>query len=327
MERKNKHRGMTYLIGLFVFAIIMINTASANSVDNPCALNASLIYQNPYPVIPNDYVELVFHVSGIKNSNCDGAWFELVPSYPFSLDEDDALRTLTESAWNPTNYGDVWLIIYKLRVDKDALDGYSEIEIKYGPGFSQSYSYSDKSFEITVQDSRTYFDAVIQEVSEGDVSIAIANTGKYIANSIVVRIPEQEGFKATGTDGQMVGNLAAGDYNIVSFTLESAVRKESELLQFDIHYTDELGERRIVNMELPLQMETTLLTKMGIESNLPKRSTLYNKQGIDWTLLIIIAIGIVIAAIIMHKGISHKRKKSKSENVPDWIKHAKDKKK
>jgi len=46
-----------------------------------------------------------------------------------------------------------------------------------------------------------------------------SNTGKNTANSLIVRIPRQDGFRTSGTSEQIVGNLASGDYTIVSFNV------------------------------------------------------------------------------------------------------------
>ena len=81
-----------------------------------------------------------------------------------------------------------------------------------------------KDFNITITDVQTDFDVVIQEASGTQVSIGIVNIGKNTANSLIVRIPQQENFRASGTSEQIVGNFAAGDYTIVSFNIISIAR-------------------------------------------------------------------------------------------------------
>lgn len=322
MKEKNKKKlsfmGLFLLIGMFLISSVSADTSS-------CDLDINLVNQDPYPAIPGDYVDVVFQISGVQNSDCEGAWFELSPSYPFSLDENDTLRTLEGSTWI-LNYKNEWMVAYKLRVDKDAFDGTSEIEIHYAPGTWNSGTHITERFNISIEDSRTDFDVVIQEISDSEVSIAIANTGKYAANSVVVRIPEQEGFKATGTNGQMVGNLDAGDYSIVGFSLTPLTQgdPQKKKLQYEVHYTDSNGERRIDTRETPLKMSSEGSdisdSKKGMKSQ-------EETSGINWALWGIFGIIIVVGSVVYGIYLKTKNKSNNSSKVvPNWMKNAKDKK-
>ncbi len=360
MEQDNKNKDVLFLVGVFLlFGMFLITFVSAES----CSLSISLVNQEPYPAIPGDYVDVLFQVDGVENPNCDGAIFELITSYPFSVDENDTTRVLDGSTWG-LKYKTEWMIPYKVRVDEDAFDGNATLTVKYG----EETKFISQDFDIVIQDSRTAFDAVIQESTSSEVSIAIANIGKYVANSVVVRIPEQDEFRVTGTDGQMVGNLDAGDYTIVSFSIVSMIQRGSQTsdsdgdaeyikpnfknqgsnLQFNIYYTDTLGERRIVNMELPLQMASTLLTEDGkMPEGFSGRNMKTNESSWShWYTLIIILLLVVGISFLYKKypeqtrefyvklkqkikRIFNKKKQNKntSDTIPDWIKNDKNKEK
>ena len=348
MERKNKKRGLKLFGLFFLFGIFLISFVSAEG----CGLSVSLVNQDPYPAIPGDYVDVVFQIDGIENPDCENIVFDIDPAYPFSTVSENTLKVLEGSTYI-TRYKTEWMIPYTLKVDSNAFDGNFTLTVRYG----QEETFISQDFNIVIEDSRTNFDAVIQEVSGSEVSIAIANTGEYTANSVVVRIPEQESFRATGTDGQMIGNLDAGDYTIVSFTLSSAIQRtqrtaqskdnigETNLqqnqknnLRFDIYYTDALGERRIVNMELPLQMNSGLLTGAGeMPKSFPGKNGRQQKEsGTNWTLWIIFGIIILVGGILYKKypkqkirGLFNKKKNTNnpSNAIPHWIKNAKDKEK
>jgi len=326
---------------LFVSFIMSLALAGASSTCNP---NVSLVNQDPYPAIPNSYVKVTFQMSGIQD--CNGARFRLVPSYPFSLDTDPGLITLDDTT-RISGYNTDWMIPYTLRVDKDALDGNSEIEVRYGSNERDTEGYVSKKFNITVQDSRTSFDAVIQEATSSSVSIAIANTGKYTANSVIVKIPEQDSFQVIGTNGQMVGNLESGDYTIVGFTISSKAAprnmtsrnmtrdaappnfsSQSSKLKFDIYYTDNLGERRIVNMELPLDINSANLTING--GNFSRRTQSSSSSWSIWYTVIIIIIILIIVVVILKKYSRQIKnllikKNQNSSKLPDWIRNTKEK--
>ena len=102
-----------------------------------------------------------------------------------SSSNEEAIREYTDAE------NRVIVMKYKVRVDKAAVEGPNGLKIGY-----TSNKFSDvsiiESFEISVVGIQTNFDAVIQESTASDVSIAIANVGKYTANSVVVRIPDEE---------------------------------------------------------------------------------------------------------------------------------------
>ncbi len=328
---------LSILLGIAILSVL--NLVSAQT--NPCSLSISLVNQDPSPAIPDSYVNILFQVSGVNNPNCYGARFQLIPSYPFSLDTNDALRTLDGNTWI-SGYKNDWMVPYKVRVDKDALDGISEIEVAYAPGIWEAGSFTYKKFNITIEDSRTNFDAVIQEVSSSDVSIAIANAGKNTANSVVVRIPEQEYFRATGTDGQMVGNLESGDYTIVSFSVSAigtqgayqrrannsnqtptqppTQTQQAQNLKFDIYYTDNLGERRVVNMALPVRMSTNS-SIMGIFSGSRQTGRSTKSFWSNWYIWAPVLLVLVVAAFFIYRKRKHAKEASKvhSKETPDWI--------
>lgn len=330
MKTKIPNKSILVLGLSLIFAIITVSFAYASS--SGCSLNVSLVNQDPYPAIPNDNVELVFQISGVKNTNCEGARITMIPSYPLSLYGDSSTKTLEGSTWTSeyeNNY-DTWTVSYNLKVEEDALDGTPKIEVHYSPGSWKTDSYLTKEFDIMIEDPRTDFDAVIQDITDSDVSIALANVGKYAANSVVVRIPEQEGFKVTGTNGQMVGNLDSGDYTIVSFSLTPTKQQLGDL-EFDIYYTDALGERRIVNMELPLKMNSALASindeSMPEVFQRRQSSQAQNSWWSNWYILIILAIILGIAFLYREKIIVlFNKRKSRNQNsgmLPEWIKNTK----
>ena len=211
-----------FIIGiLFITAIMNISLTKAD-LDNACFPTVALVSQDPAPAIPGSYANVVFEVSNIASQECEnGLAVRLKMDYPFSLDPGvNPIQTLGSVPY-AKDYKQAWTVPYKLRVADDAVEGDYNLTLQYHVGNAGDFnsSYIENKFNITIQDSRTSFDAVIQEATSSTVSIAIANTGKYTANSVVVRIPEQDNYRITGTDGQMVGNLNSGDYTIVAFNI------------------------------------------------------------------------------------------------------------
>jgi hypothetical protein len=342
---------------LFILPLIFIlNTNFVLAVtDTSCNPTIKLVSQDPDPALPDNYVKVIFEITSL--GGCDGFGVKLNPEYPFSLDPDtSAIQTIAADPYN-VYYKSVWTIPYKIRIDSAAFDGDYHLRLQYHEGDDENFdSYTEKEFNLTIQDSRTNFDAVIQESTSSQVSIAIANTGKYTANSVIVRIPEQDDFVVTGTDGQMVGNLNSGDYSIVGFSIASkrtagayqnASRRQTinnssihtPQLTFDIYYTDNIGKRRVDSMALPLNMGGTgnfsqLAGNFGTRISTTSSSTsAWYSSWIFW----IIIIGVFIIIYILYKKNPNRFKNffkrkdfhhnSDFSKIPDWIRNAKEKEK
>jgi hypothetical protein len=334
------------LVMSLVFLVTIIGSVMASDIYDYCNLEASVVSQDPSPAVPGGYVNIIFQLTGVDSSKCDGAKFGLMTEYPFSLDDNETIRILESQIYAP-NYKEVWTIPYKIRVDKDAISGENDLTVRYNEGNSNDWnSYTMKTFNITIEDSRTSFDAVLQESSGSEVSIAIANTGKYTANSMIVRIPEQDNFRVTGTNGQMVGNLDAGDYTIVGFTITQNLmrnpgttpQENQNNLKVQIDYTDEIGERRTSILEIPFTASSMNSTAMGnLPNGFPRRQT-NNSLFSKWYFWVIIAVILLLGFSFYRKyktrvnnffakikGKIKKSDKGKSDDEPEWVKKEKSK--
>ena len=246
-------KSLSFLI-ILLFSVSLVSAAEAeinytvlydyNPLKWP-ELQINQLKYEPYPVNPGEYFDLWIKIENTGGALTKDALFELLPEFPFSLDPNE---NATRSYGQISNYPVV--LKYKVRVDEDAVAGVNELDFRYTTNGKNDQGVIE-TFEIEVDDAQTDFDLVVQEINEDEVSIAIANTGKNVAYSVIVRIPEQTSFEAVGTNGQMVGNLENGDYTLVGFEIASKSRTGKEPLKIQIDYTDEIGERRSLIKEVP----------------------------------------------------------------------------
>ena len=246
-------------LGLF-FVVILAGFASALFEENYTALPAyshakapniqiSKLKYEPYPVNPGEYVNIWIKAENLGTGYTEDLTFELLPKFPFSLDSDTAVKSFGKLGYGKQEEDETVVVEYKVKVDEDATEGTNEIELRFNTDGGDSWFY--RTFNIEVTEARTDFDLVIQEVDEQQVSIAIANTGKNVAYSVIVKVPEQDYFETIGTSGQMVGNLENGDYTMVSFELKEKSRTPGKkTLKIQIDYTDAIGERRSLIKEI-----------------------------------------------------------------------------
>ncbi len=65
----------------------------------------------------------------------------------------------------------------------------------------------------------TNFEILVDDSSSGSATLSIANTGANTASSVIVSIPNQPGYAASGTSSVNLGNLEAGDYSLATFQI------------------------------------------------------------------------------------------------------------
>jgi hypothetical protein len=89
------------------------------------------VNQNPDPADPGSYVELRFKIENIGAGYAKDVVFELIPEYPFSLDFSvPAIRRIGDMYMNQVGE-DAYILYYKVRVDKNAVDGNNPIKLRY----------------------------------------------------------------------------------------------------------------------------------------------------------------------------------------------------
>ena len=65
----------------------------------------------------------------------------------------------------------------------------------------------------------TDFDVAFSQSSAGQTSLSVANIGNTQALSVLVRIPQQQNYRVSGSNSAIIGNLDKGDYTLVSFQI------------------------------------------------------------------------------------------------------------
>jgi hypothetical protein len=335
MKRKKIIVGLFFLIS----CIALFNFISAEEITytvnyGQSSIQVSSLKYEPYPVNPGEYFNIwIKAYIPPTELGINYAKFELVEEFPFSLDSnEDSIREYEGVSGNV-------LMSFKIRVDEDAVEGVNNLKL-----YVSSNKYLDTSrveiFEISIADSQTDFDLVVQDLTDSEISLAIANIGKNTANSMIIRIPEQQDYRIIGTNGQMIGNLESGDYTIVGFSLISTSKGDGNLT-IQIDYTDNIGERRSVLKEVQLDSESSFINITNtnnfpgpsgdmIREDFPNQSKNSNtKWYIMTSVLAFVLIGLFIYSKKFKKSKENlkniNKKNSKEDSEPEWIKKVKEK--
>lgn len=222
---------------ILILALMVISFASSD-----CALEVSLLNQDPYPALPGDYVKLVFQIDGVNNLDCSEVNFWIEESFPFSLDPNAENKTTIKSGGYVQNYKNFFVVPYKVRLDKDAMDGENEILTYYSSKENSKPLIYLKRFNITVENPKTDFEVNIKDYSEETkiLTFEILNIGQKNVDALTIEIPEQENIKIIKSQRLIVGSLDSNEDDVAAF--EATPSKGD--LTIKILYTDYLGERR-----------------------------------------------------------------------------------
>ena len=280
------------ILFLQIFALLLIiNLASASE----CDLSVSLVNQDPYPAIPGEYVKVVFQVEGVANPTCEGTNLELIETYPFSLDIGQSATTRINSETFAPDYENYLLAPYKLRVDKNAIDGENEIELFFSSG-EQSLSFREL-FDINIEDARSDFEVFVEnyDYSTKILTLEILNIGKKDIEALTVEIPKQKNIIIKGNKYNIVGSLDKNEDT--TFTYE-ATPSNGEI-NLIIYYNDEVDVRR--TLQKTINYDSSFFTnRKADEKQTPTK--LYFTIGIVIFILIIWII----------KKMNHKNRRNKN---------------
>jgi len=234
-----------YVIFSLAFALILImNISSVTASDRGCRMNVTLINQDPFPAMPGEYVEVVFQLHEVDDKTCDGASIQVVPEHPFSLAEgEESIKELFGPRWI-TGHKRAWMIPYKFKVDKDSIDGWHDLEVRFAEE-NVRRSYRSRDFKIKVDDVQTSFELGIRDYNPGtgEITLEILNVGGNDVEALVLEIPQQENIGFMGSNRNVIGILDSNEDTSARFRITEVEEGEIEV---KVKYNDQIDERREV---------------------------------------------------------------------------------
>ncbi|MBI2652701.1 hypothetical protein HYX00_04515 [Candidatus Woesearchaeota archaeon] len=252
---------------------------------------AQIIYVDKAKLEPGKETEMKFTITNIGSAPLQNLVFSWSESngviLPVFSDDTKYIKYL--------DVGDSIELKYTVIADVNAKPGLYALDLNLKYEATNSTSTVIKTKAGVFVGGETDFDVAFSESTQGQTSLSVANTGNNPALSVSVRIPEQAGFRVTGSNSAIIGNLDKGDYTIVSFQIVSSgmanssrqsgqrpsqqdmqrLRNQTGIgnnnLKVIIDYTDTTGERRSVEKNVPIQFRTASGENTQAMSHLPTR--------------------------------------------------------
>jgi hypothetical protein len=245
------------------FLMLLISSVLISA--EACQLQVSLLNQDPYPAIPGEYVEVVFQVEGVENSECGAISFELLEKYPIEFDPgQDTTKTITGGTF-VKDYTNYLMVPYKVRVRNDALDGNTPIEVSYSYEMGGQRTYESKQVNLKIEDVRADFEVFVKDydATTKTISFEILNTAKNDIQALTVEVPSQESIKISGANKDIVGDLDSNEYTSADF---SGTPKDGNITLV-LSYSDAINKRRTVEKSVVFDSKYFNLTPVVAGTN------------------------------------------------------------
>jgi len=227
---------------------------------------------------------------------------------------DDSTDTLLPVNSDNTKYiknlevGESILVNYNVMANINSIPGLYKIDLCL---MFEDSDYNESEINTTAGifiGGQTDFDVTFSESDSGIVSLSIANIGNNPAYSVNVIIPIQDGYKITGSNSSILGNLDSGDYTITSFSVRPTGQKDSKLIVL-IDYTDSLGHRNTIEKEIDLMLNTIIGGISNVSGDFRKSGIKGGSSSGSWYIYIIIVVVIGIVGYVIYNKKQKKKKK------------------
>ena len=191
-------------------------TTSTFNVDISSKQFAQIIYVDKSILAPGKETDMTFTVTNTGNSplqNLIFSWSEPTGAVlPVFSDDTKYIKYL--------DIGKSVDLVYKVIADVNAKPGLYKLNLnlKY-ESLQNATSSSISTIAGVFVGGETDFDVAFSQSSAGQTSLSVANTGNNPAQSVSVRVPQQNNFRISGSNSAIIGNLDKGDYTVVSFQI------------------------------------------------------------------------------------------------------------
>ena len=273
-------------LSLFIVCFLSLAIISAAAPH----ITVTLLNQDPDPVGRGEVVEVRFKIENDEFQSLYDVEVEILPSYPFTLYTGEAVRHIGKLRAGQTG-ADAIIVDYKLKVDKDAVEGDNEIELIVRTG-KLDFSYTQDEFMIDVEE----YDApkikpylrdtdILQPNSKGTITIEIANIDEADIKFLQLNLLPSEDYKLlSSSDYVYLGDVDSDDTESEDFDIFVKEVKDGKvnipiLLQYEDVDEKEYREEFKITFDVYSSSE---LSKYSLK-----------KRSYTATIIVIIILGII----------------------------------
>lgn len=230
-------------IMLFMVLLILLSTG-VMAADPSAVASISLINQDPDPALAGDTVEVRLGIENIGGEALSDAIIEFIPSYPFTLlDEDSNIQYIGKL--NPyQEYDNQKIVKFNIKVDKDATAGTYDLKFYFYEEGSTTILQKVLSIDVGSTDSAEiiYIDQV--ELIPGQVSpmtFTINNVGSAPLRELTFSWENEDDIiLPVGSDNnRYIKYVDVGEQVDLTFDVMASTSADPDLYKLDLLLTYE----------------------------------------------------------------------------------------
>lgn len=216
-------------------------------------VNYNLVNQIPDPAEPGKYVDLRWKIENFGSDDAEDVIVELLPEYPFSLDPGVSTQQKIGKVWGRQIGEEGVIVYYKVRVDKNAIEGDNKIKLRYSLTGGKYWIVLDPfNVRIQSQDPILAIDDVIStptSIKPGETATVIVKlrnlAGAYLKDIKVKFDLTDVDFAPIGSANEKtIRNIEADAVEEVEFKLMANPDADSGLVKvpLTVDYLDSSGD-------------------------------------------------------------------------------------
>ena len=246
---------------ILVSSVYAAKQSTQSLTDNP-QIAVTIINQEPDPAEPGRNFDVRFKFDNNGSGVARDIEVELLPEYPFFLDPGrEALRFI--GTLQSRQRGDVGIIVkYKLRVDKEAVEGENELRIRYRLNGGNWIKPDEFIVNIRTHDailsinSFSFNKKILEPGDTATLKVVIVNEADSSLKNIIANLDTGDvPLIPFGTTNEVnVYKIDSKDRYILKFNFLVDPETKSGVFRIPLHitYSDDLGNKYFKNSTLGL---------------------------------------------------------------------------
>ncbi|HIH38989.1 hypothetical protein J4460_05785 [Candidatus Woesearchaeota archaeon] len=238
------------LLIALLLASLMIAASNDAGKMRSVDITVEVVNQEPHPVEPGDYVEVRFSVENKGTSKVDDIQVELLPEFPFTLNNPVEAVQVIGSLNGRQIDKKAKIITYRLKVDPQAIEGWNELKLHYTYGGIKAWIEPDPYLidVRTLQENLVVDHVTSDELipgKNGKYTLTLKNDEDSLVRNVLITFDLTGLPLATeGTSNEVIINkVLPGETKdaSLSFLIEPDAASNVYQLPFTITYQDSSG--------------------------------------------------------------------------------------
>ncbi len=273
----------TTIVGLLILSALILAASFADAkqtTQKPARYDeiaVNLISQLPDPAEPGSYVDVRFKFDNNGSGEAKNMEVEILPEYPFSL-EQGAEKVKNLGTIQGMQRGDIGVIAkFRLRVDKDAVEGENEIRLRYRIDKGAWVDPGEFFIDVQTHDAILSIDSVsigknmIEPGASDNLKIELSNMADSLLKDVQLRLVlgGLPFIPLDSTDEKSIYKIDPKSSQEVNFRLLANPEAKAGVYQvpMEVGYSDNLGKKYFKNATIGIIVGSSPELRLTIDES------------------------------------------------------------